>query len=462
MTESVNGESHRRRIAWFGDLEALQENLGILRTLRDELGLTTLVPESHLCHTSGFKPSSEVVAASPLEGWRDSPTLRLHREAFHVPEPAFAVLPGVVSGFDDTPLLRVIDECRRLGIEVWGHAGLWCYGGEVFPSLAVRDLFDRPLPENSLSWGTGFCPSKLALHEWIKRSVVDVARRYDLDGMFLDHARYTSPGYGPALLTCGCEDCQNEARARGYAVEDFRAGMRSLSRVLAKLTSAGVAALASAGLIELLALIADHPGVLDWFTFRAQLLADKFADIARGVQEAVGRPFPFGADVFPPSVALLGGHLYREWSRGATYYTGGFGGRIGWSTVGGVTIDGLSSWLGSIAPSIDGGVASRLVAHLIGYDQPSLGLSFDGMGRIDVPDQATLALISEIRRMAGARGGLPVYPPVAGASDLSTLRTICRAIVEADLDGAMFSGLDRFSPEYRALVRVELAERMLA
>ncbi len=129
------------RIAWFCDLEALHENLGILRLLRDEVGLTTLVPESHLSHTSGFTASAEVIAASPLEDWRDSSTLRLHRAAFHIAEPAFPVLPGVVGGFDDTPLLRVIDECRRLGLEVWGHAGLWCYGGEVFPSLAARDLF---------------------------------------------------------------------------------------------------------------------------------------------------------------------------------------------------------------------------------------------------------------------------------------------------------------------------------
>ena len=98
------------------------------------LGNSTYLP-------SGFAPSKEVVAASPLEGWRDNPTLHLHRSGFHISEPAFAVLPGVVSGFDDTFLRRVIDECRRLGLEVWGHAGLWSYGGEVFPDLAARDLF---------------------------------------------------------------------------------------------------------------------------------------------------------------------------------------------------------------------------------------------------------------------------------------------------------------------------------
>jgi hypothetical protein len=220
------------RIAWFSGLESLQGQLDLLQMLQDEMGLTTLVPESHLCHTSGFAPSPQVVEASPVEGWRASPTLRLHRDLFGIQEPAFAVLPGVVSGFDDAPLLRLIEECRRLGLEVWGHAGLWSYGGEVFPELAVRDLFGRPLPGSSVPWGIPFCPSKPALHEWIKRSLVDVVRRYDLDGMFLDHARYPSPGDVPSLLACGCSDCEEWAAAWGYDFDACRSGLRALRETL--------------------------------------------------------------------------------------------------------------------------------------------------------------------------------------------------------------------------------------
>jgi hypothetical protein len=134
----------RHRIAWFCDTDWLASNLGVLGTLRDEVGLTTLAPESHLCHTSGFAPSPEVVAASPLERWRESPTLQRHRVGFNVPEPAFAVLPGVVSGHDDGPLRRVVDEARRLGLEVWGHAGLWCYGGDA---LVDQEGVDEDAPE---------------------------------------------------------------------------------------------------------------------------------------------------------------------------------------------------------------------------------------------------------------------------------------------------------------------------
>jgi hypothetical protein len=426
--------------------------------LRDEVGLTTLAPESHRCHTSGFAPSPEVVAASPLERWRESPTLGRHRAGFNVPEPAFAVLPGVVSGYDDAPLRRVIDEASRLGLELWGHAGLWCYGGEVFPELAARDLFGRPLPDTTLPWGSGFCPSRSVLHEWIKLSLVDVTRRYDLDGLFLDHARYTSPGHGPSLLTCGCPDCAAQAARRGYDMADFRAGLLALRAALGRGPAERLSRLAEAGPLETLGRLAGHDGVVDWFVFRARLLADQLEDIARAVKAAAGRPFAFGTDVFPPSVGLLGGHIYDRWARGATFFTGGFGGRIGWSTVGAVTIDNLSPWLVAWAPGLEGGTAARVVAHLIGYDPPPLGLRFDARGRVDDPEQPIRSAVAEIAAMAAARGDTPVYPPVAGG-DEALLRAVCRAIAEAGLEGGMFSGLERFTAEQRAIVRRELVER---
>ena len=461
MSQIADDVVGRPRLAWFCDLEAFQENLAVLRVLRDELGLTTLVPESHLCHTSGFAPSSEVIAASPLEGWRASPTLHLHRSGFHISEPAFAVLPGVVSGFDDTFLRRVIDECRRLGLEVWGHAGLWSYGGEVFPALAARDLFEHGFREDGLSWGTGFCPSKPELHSWIKLALADVVSRYDLDGMFVDHARYTSPGYGPALLTCGCADCEDQANRRGYDFDEFRDGLTRLRGSLGRMSPSQIAELASAGPIETIAFAAEHPGVLDWFIFRARLLADQFADIAGAVRDAAQRPFPFGSDVFPPSVALLGGQIYREWARGATFFTGGFGGRIGWSTVGQVTIDNLAPWLRSWVPNLDGATAALLIAHLIGYDHDSPGSPAPDSGELGRPENLPPSFDTEIGRMARASGGVPVYPPVAGGLDLATLKSVCEGIAKAGLSGAMFSGLDTFSPEQRRIVRTALAEPLL-
>ena len=315
MLEPVVCMRPRRRLIWFADLEALTEDLGVLNILRDELGLTTVAPESHICHTSGFVPSPEVVVTSPLEGWCSSPTLRQHREGFGIAEPAFAVLSGVVSGFDDSPLLRSIDQCRRLGLEVWGHAGLWRYGGEVFPDMAVRDVFGQPLSESSLPWGIGFCPSKPILHEWLKLALADVARRYNLDGLFLDHARHTSPGNGPALLTCGCPECEAVAAAQELSFGELRRGLLEFREMIAR-DGAHFVDRALACPTEWFGLLAGYR-ITDWLLFRARLLANRFADLSGSACRAAGRAFEFGSDVFPPSVAVLGGHVYRDWARGS-------------------------------------------------------------------------------------------------------------------------------------------------
>ena len=98
----------RARLIWFADLEALSEDLGVLRVLRDEAGLTTVAPESHISHTSGFRASEAIAARSPLGDWRERPGLADHRSGFGVPEPAMAVLPGVVGG-DDVPSSELPD-----------------------------------------------------------------------------------------------------------------------------------------------------------------------------------------------------------------------------------------------------------------------------------------------------------------------------------------------------------------
>src|SRR5689334_17441391 len=90
-----------RRVGWFCDLESLADDLDALPRLVERGGLTTLVPESHLTHTSRFAVSPEVAARGPLEGWRERPELAAHREAFHLPPEAHAALPGIVAGADD-------------------------------------------------------------------------------------------------------------------------------------------------------------------------------------------------------------------------------------------------------------------------------------------------------------------------------------------------------------------------
>jgi hypothetical protein len=433
------------RIAWFADLEALDADLSILERLRDEIGLTTVVPESHLSHTSGFAASAEVVATGPLEDWRERPGLADHRTAFGVAEPAMAVLPGVVGGVDDGPLLRLTEACRRLGLEIWGHAGVWCYGAEVFPEFETVDLFGRSVLPASLPWGTMFCPTREPLAGWIAASLADAAARYDIDGWFLDHARYPSPGFGPGLLTCACPDCAAAASAKGVDLAACRDDALALLDDLRAADPEALVALATAGPAAVAAWFGRRPGILRWLEVRAGLLADRFAALGEAIQAASPRRVEFGSDVFPPGASLLGGHVYAEWGRTATYLTGGFGPKIGWGSVGRVTATSLGEELGRLVPGL-GGCGAAIVAALVGADPA-----------VDPADDVS-ALIGEIRRMGAARGSLPVYPPVAGPPTPDVLARIGEAIVDAGLHGAMLAGLESASPAQLAAIRRGLTE----
>ena len=53
---------HPRRLIWFCQTEHVAKQPEQLALLRDEIGLTTIMPESPICHTSGFRASPEVAA----------------------------------------------------------------------------------------------------------------------------------------------------------------------------------------------------------------------------------------------------------------------------------------------------------------------------------------------------------------------------------------------------------------
>ena len=259
---------HPRRLIWFCNTESVADHPETLVRLRDEIGLTTIMPESHVCHTSGFAASPEIAARGPFEDWRE-------RED-KWPKAAQGIYPpvaGTVSGYDDGPLLSLIDSARQAGIEVWGHFGLWSYGGEVYPEFALTDLQGNSLGrEGSQSaWGTGLCPSRRRINEWVVDCLRALVRRYDVDGFCVDHARYPPPANPASLLACGCADCRRESGALGYDFEamleglaELRSGMAAADAV-SLLTTAGEAA----NLWEFLSGFGGGDAARLWFERRA-------------------------------------------------------------------------------------------------------------------------------------------------------------------------------------------------
>ena len=66
---------HPQRFIWFCSTEQVAQHPDSLKKLRDEIGLTTIMPESSVCHTSGFRASDEIAQRGPFEDWRSREAL---------------------------------------------------------------------------------------------------------------------------------------------------------------------------------------------------------------------------------------------------------------------------------------------------------------------------------------------------------------------------------------------------
>jgi hypothetical protein len=230
------------------------------------------------------------------------------------------------------------------------------------------------------------------------------------------------------------------------ALDECRRDVLALAGAVRRLRPSDVVALGELGPAGVAGWLARWPGVLRWLDVRAMLLATAFAELGEAIKAASRRTVEFGSDVFPPSVALLGGQDYARWAQSATFFTGGFGPRIGWGSVGRVAAASLGELLAGMVPGLPIEDAQRTVAHL-------LGATTDLDATLDEG-----SLLRELARIAAVRGDIPVYPPIAGPPAPDALARICDAIVEAGLDGAMVAGMEAATPTQRRVLRAQLAE----
>jgi hypothetical protein len=466
-------------VIWFCDTDAVaalvETDADALARLRATIGLTTLMAEDHVHHTSGFAASAEVAARSPLRDWpKRRELLELHLGKERVAHGVYPVVPGVLGGVDDSNLRRVLDAAERAGVEVWGHIGLWSYAGEVFPEFSMRDVWGRQPDAAYHRWGTGFCPSKRAINEWVADGLRDVTSRYRLAGFMADHARYPAPASVWSFFGCACADCAAEGRRLGYDVDAIYAAVRDLPERLRRLSPDRLrrAADAIAAPVDWLTWLGGGKEIVAWVELRCRLLAERMAELRRAVVEAhagagaaatssaARSAFVWGSDVFPPSVSIFGGHNYALWQRGADYLTGGssHGGVVGWATA--VTYFALEwgKYLCGLVPGLDAETALRLLYRLVGYDDlvgaagmdaplPNAGavtgqlpLAFAPLERGDAPVVPIMA--REMARLtAGAPETMALYPPIAAGRASDQLSALCRAAAESGVDGVLLSGL---------------------
>jgi hypothetical protein len=429
--------AHRRRIIWFCSTENLARHPESLVRLRDAIGLTTIMPESHVCHTSGFRAAAELARRGPFEDWRDRGDLW--------PKAADGIYPpvsGVVGDFDDTELRRVIDAATAAGIEVWGHLGLWSYGGDVYPELALRDVDGAELDRRYQAWGIGLCPSRPEVNDWTADGLVDVCERYDLGGFCVDHARYPMAANAHALAACGCTHCIEAGRGLGFDAETLAQGVRDARSALRALTAPQVKQTLAAGAhgSDLLTALGIGAEVDEWLRMRAALLAaqmSRFRDRVRSVHSE----WVFGSDVFAPTVALLGGHDYPGWEAATDFLTGGSssGGVVGWATGGTNAAAEWAQTLLDTVPDVPEVEAVELMLRgLELHAMPGLPRTVAGLRQGPLP---TAELYErEIERLvATASGTVPLYPPVSAGGNANGARRLCAAVRDAGCHGAMIT-----------------------
>ena len=446
MTSSPS--DHPRRLIWFCNTESVADHPETLARLRDDIGLTTIMPESHVCHTSGFAASPEIVARGPFEDWR--------QRADMWPKAAEGIYPpvaGTVGGFDDGPLLRLIEAARHAGIEVWGHFGLWSYGGEVYPEFALQDLEGKSLGEGSRStWGTGLCPSRRRVNDWVVDCFVDLVRRYDIDGFCVDHARYPPPANPASLLACGCAECRRESSALGYDFDAMLEGLAALRSGMAAADANRLFSLAdsSGNLWDFLSGLGGSDAARQWFESRAALLAARMGEFRQAVRTAAP-DMVFGSDLFAPSIALLGGQNYSGWEDVTDYLTGGssHGGVVGWGT----SVTNLAgAWAEVICdrmPETRDEEVLKLIYDLFGCGHLPLPLTRQGLQQGGLP-VAQLYAWEVAQLMQLSSGRVPRYPPIAAGGNPELVRLLCRAVVDAGCDGAMLS----LDPENGAILDI--------
>ncbi len=427
---------HPRRLIWFCHTEQLADHPEQLSRLKDEIGLTTVMPESPICHTSGFRASPQLAARGPFEDWRDRSDVW--------PKAAEGIFPpvaGVIGGFDDSPLLKVLDAAKAAGIEVWGHIGLWSYGGDVYPEHALQTMDGDPIDAAYKQWGVGLCPSRESINSWTADGLVDIARRYDVDGFCVDHARYPQPASPSALGCCGCASCVKDGQGMGYDVASLHEALRDSVRRL-RVVDTGLlrrleqTQLTSAELLDQLGVSAE---LTEWFRMRSSLLQNQMQRFRERVRE-VDPSMIFGSDVFAPSISLYGGHDLAGWEASTDYITGGSsaGGVVGWATA---ATNAAYEWSRALAAVSEPTEEDWLPVTLKVLGIDDLDVPRDTVSLEQARDLPIEALYErELELLAKqTTGQVPLYPPVSAGGDPVRTRRLCEAIVAHGGHGSMMT-----------------------
>jgi hypothetical protein len=160
-----------------------------------------------------------------------------------------------------------------------------------------------------------FCPGNPENHRWYETYYTHLATAYGVEGIDITHARYPKTSLPGGLFLCGCEHCTRAAGELGYDMGQMRADINHAFARFKALTPAQLKTLATSALgpLDAIHFTGLRPGLLDWFRFRADLIARNVKRFHTLVHEVAGPDFVFGADTYPASLSLFAGHDQTRW-----------------------------------------------------------------------------------------------------------------------------------------------------
>ena len=287
-----------KRVGLYLTPKTIVRNPGYLEVLRSQLGLNLAI-----IWFTGELPA-EVQAESPFDGAPPSEERIRSLTTWHVDgrpttdrleSAKQCVGPHMPAGGNEQELQEALERAHQAGLEVWLGGGAW-----------TANDYDVLM----------YCPSKEENNRWYEALFMHLATNYGVEGLDVTHARFPMTSEPRGLFICACQDCARAAADMGYDMEgmkaDICAALESLRRAGGRrLVETGKLALGPFDFVQLLGI---RPGVVQWFDFRAQLLARNLTAFRHAVHAAAGQDFIFGTDTYPASLSMFVGHNHSHWA----------------------------------------------------------------------------------------------------------------------------------------------------
>ena len=420
------------RVGLYLEAETIVRNPGYLEALRDGIGLNFVI----LTFT-GELPQ-EVLAHSPYDSVPPSPQrvrelISHHLDGTPCTEDLDVALRSVgphvsiSSAQKDADMRRALAMCAAAGLDVWFLAGMY---------TAYESLM--------------FCPGNEENHRWYEAYYTHLATQYGVQGIDITHARYPKTSLPKGIFLCGCAHCTRAAAELGYDMAAMRADITHAFGRFKQLSHKQLTSLATSALgpLDLVHFVGLRPGFVDWFRFRADLIARNMKRFHTHLHNVAGPNFVFGADNYPASLSLFAGHDQTRWGEFSDFASPLLSHVDAFPMK---TFVAWAKWFQQWFPQLAEAEALQLAYRLGGYAELAMPKSVADFALGEPDCEYRNIPLREIVRLDMAKAklylpeGLPSYPILQGGGapwdwPLPIVRQLMSDALELGYDGYIFQG----------------------